>query len=467
MHFSIHGDFITNHFRSIVLEGNWRRAVTDLQESLIGISIEQVHDVLSGKKQLDGINEIYFIDDNKFDDQNFINKQYFTYFHNIYLINDTFYKKYKSESISKFYDFYELKEIHDLKFTPTPETTQERLFLQFLLAKHVMKSYDDIIIPIHNDFCFFEKATVDFPSWLSFDHVKKILSSKNLTENLKSLNVKIHGLDLIDFEPEEEQELFLNQIISQTEEADFDNIKEIIRLQAEKLGGFIDLHDKNLNKTYTVPKHPFLKWCLSESPVYRTIEWTAVNSSGQKCAGDDPNHTDWFLFTGLDLDIAQDSSIPEIDFFYKMRHEYNEKYTKTNLKPLIKGSVGKIEKSKIVHITDPLDTVNIGKNTIVVIPNANPEFTNIAHLCADLKCPIITETGGALCHLAIVGKEFGLTLYLMPEAMNKLPKGATASIKYKKDQYDDSFTANIEVNDYPLEYMEQLMKLKISGLYYK
>lgn len=55
----------------------------------------------------------------------------------------------------------------------------------------------------------------------------------------------------------------------------------------------------------------------------------------------------------------------------------------------------------------------------------------------------------------------------MPEALSKLPKGSTASIIYKKDKYDDSFTANIEVDDYPIEYLEQLMKLKISGLYYK
>lgn len=468
-HFTIHGDFITNHFRSIVLEGDWRRAVQDLKDSLIGITTDQVQAILAGKKKLTGVDQLDYEDDNKFEDKKFIESQYFTYFHSVYLINDQFYKRYDLINSSELYNFQKLKEVHDLSFVPQPESTQERLYLQYLLAKTKAKFSDDIVFLMDDKFAFFQKVSVDYPSWISLNEARQIISNKNVTELLNSFMIKIHGLDLLDFEPEHiiEPEVFLEQMLEQSKEVDFDLIKEKITLQAQKLGGFIELHDTKANKKYSVPKHPFLKWCLSESPLYRTFEWPAVSPQGIKCGGDDPNHTDWFLFTGYDLSIAQNMYNPNIDFFYKQRHVFHEKFTNTNLKPLIKGFVKEVKKYNICQVTQPEDISRITEKCIVVIPNADPLFTDVAHLCAKLKCPLITETGGPLCHLAVVGREFGLTLYLMNDAMSKLPKGGTASISYKQDKYDDSFTANIEVNDYSEDYTIQLLKLKLSGLYYK
>lgn len=468
-HFTIHGDFITNFFRTLVLEGSWRKAAQDLQDSLIGISTEQTYDVLSGKKQLVGVNQLDFIEDNKFQDETFFNNQYFTYFYNVYLINNKFYKKYHTEYINEFYNFSELKNIHGIDFIPVAETMSEKLYLQHLLARSTVKNNTDIIIPIQDKFHFFTETVVDFPIWLSMDTVKEKLNSKDLTESLHSFHIKILDIELENLRPVEivSEKHFLEQLYEQTKEVDYEVVKQQIIQQAEKLGGWIELHNKKTNTTYTVPKHPFLKWCLSESPLYNTYEWPAINSQGRKCAGDDPNHTDWFLFTGIDLDLAQEIQHPDIDFFYKQRFAFHEKYTNTNLKPLISGNVKSIKDYKILHINTREEINHISEKCIVVIPNADPLFTNVAHLCAELKCPVITETGGALCHLAIVGREFGLTLYLMTDAMKKLPRGWNASIKYEKEKYDDSFTANIEVSDYPVEYTAQLMKLKLSGLYYK
>ena len=44
--FTISGEFLTEHFRDRVLEGNWTEAIKGLMDSLIGISYDQVTTIL-------------------------------------------------------------------------------------------------------------------------------------------------------------------------------------------------------------------------------------------------------------------------------------------------------------------------------------------------------------------------------------------------------------------------------------
>ena len=57
MHFSITGEFITEHTRNLMLEGNWAFALKTLTDGMIGMSIEHCISILDGKMGLTGMNE--------------------------------------------------------------------------------------------------------------------------------------------------------------------------------------------------------------------------------------------------------------------------------------------------------------------------------------------------------------------------------------------------------------------------
>ena len=68
-HFSVHGDFLTNHCRNLVVEGDWTHALNTLTESLIGISVEYCYQILKGEKKLVGINDVDLVDDDMESDE--------------------------------------------------------------------------------------------------------------------------------------------------------------------------------------------------------------------------------------------------------------------------------------------------------------------------------------------------------------------------------------------------------------
>jgi hypothetical protein len=64
VHFSIEGEFITETCRNLVAEGRPLAAWNILSEGLPDMSLEQIVDVLSGRKKLTGVNEVVLVDDN-------------------------------------------------------------------------------------------------------------------------------------------------------------------------------------------------------------------------------------------------------------------------------------------------------------------------------------------------------------------------------------------------------------------
>ena len=65
LHFQIHGDFLTNHVRNLMLEGNWMHALKTLSDGLVdtdkdrqGISLEHCISILGGYKRLEGVNTL-------------------------------------------------------------------------------------------------------------------------------------------------------------------------------------------------------------------------------------------------------------------------------------------------------------------------------------------------------------------------------------------------------------------------
>lgn len=109
-HFTIHGDFITNHFRDRVAEGDWREAHAGLLDSLVGATEEHVAEILAGRKQLVGVNDIEYVDDDASEKPGWDDRQYQTYVQGLAVFGDKIYKRY---SVIDGFDSHDLGEAMD------------------------------------------------------------------------------------------------------------------------------------------------------------------------------------------------------------------------------------------------------------------------------------------------------------------------------------------------------------------
>lgn len=69
----------------------------------------------------------------------------------------------------------------------------------------------------------------------------------------------------------------------------------------------------------------------------------------------------------------------------------------------------------------------ITKDSILVIPNAGPDYELLARKAG----LVISEVGGKLAHLVIVGREFGLPLIRVDDACYKFEEGMTLNIDFE------------------------------------
>lgn len=459
--FTITGDFMTEHFRSLVPEGNWRQAIEGLQESLVGITKDQCEQVLSGHKKFIGTNELDFVDDDSHQDPNFIKTQYYPYYAGLSIDEDsnTFFKSYDFVDRLTQDDVHEVYNKYGFNSIPveSAEDPNAKMKFQYLRAETYLNNPSrDLAIAKNNGFKLLEPVTPDYPSWLKQDEFKKMVLKQN-SSDCKSIKIRNGLMANINFYAfasgvEARSTSVIDTIRQQIEiqKQDPSELAEKVRKQAEEKGGFLKFEDKENGITYEIPKNPFLKWCLSDHPISETIEWDNVCQSGMKCIGDDPNHTDWFLLTGLDLEYAEDSNHHSNKFFSELRYDYSMNYTNANLKQLLRGKGRNFDDAEIVHVESALEVDKIKPNSIIVISTASPEFEGVAHRCAESKSVLITEVGGSLSHLSIVGREFGLQMYMLPDAKNKLIEGNTASI--------DSEYSMINIH----EYRGKVFKDKIS-----
>lgn len=180
-----------------------------------------------------------------------------------------------------------------------------------------------------------------------------------------------------------------------------------------------------------VPRAPFEQWALKRTALrHLAAPWTPVAYPGLKMQNDCKYHTDWVLGAGLSLKDAYGSheTSPYLDASYRAAGELQDR-------------LGNFSATVIV---DAGARSGIVGKTVAVVPNLSVEHA------AALKCTaIITETGGMLAHLAIVGREQGITIMRVPDAMTRYPKGVrvhlypttgevTAST-YKPTRGDDDY----------------------------
>lgn len=190
--------------------------------------------------------------------------------------------------------------------------------------------------------------------------------------------------------------------------AEFD--AEVTRIHADVqrrcAGDTIDLADSDGVVVAKVPRAPFLNYALRRtSMVHLAPPWEPVAREGMKQGGDDPFHSDWFFGAG---------------FTYETRYPYDGEIHHAATSTLIRVQREYAHFNCGVLVSGATVTGVVGEN-IAVLPNLSMDHYETACRAS----AIITEAGGALVHMAVVLREQGVPIVLVPDARKRYPKGTS------------------------------------------
>jgi len=258
LHFSIEGEFLTNHFREICLSGEWSKAVSQLQESLIGIPLDNVLEILSGEKKLIGVNDLELVDDN--DSEDYIKDLLFTYSKYVYKSGSWFKVKAILNTIKE----------HDSSNYSDKNHVSSRIKIYF--------PYFDDYTFVKGVCCILEKVDLNPPVWLekklrtnefvNLEYIPEIGFIPNEIEfydNEDTLLREIIYDKYSDYEAEDiiysdaftsermARERIRSSYLDNLYHEEINDLRVKILEQAEKIGGFMTISDKKGN-TYRVPK---------------------------------------------------------------------------------------------------------------------------------------------------------------------------------------------------------------------
>jgi phosphohistidine swiveling domain-containing protein len=139
-------------------------------------------------------------------------------------------------------------------------------------------------------------------------------------------------------------------------------------------------------------------------------EYTPVSPRGLKIMNDDPLHSDCWLGAGLPLESAYDHESWQHKIFFKKMFEIQSTYFDHDFNILNRADKKEVKGT----IVNPYNYESIPKGErILVIPHLGVEFEVAALQCDAIIC----ETGGKLAHLATVGREMGLPIIRMENAV--------------------------------------------------
>lgn len=213
-------------------------------------------------------------------------------------------------------------------------------------------------------------------------------------------------------------------------------------------------------KTYRVPKLPFLAWCVERTTGKHLIEWEPVSRSGWKMQLDSVAHTDWLIGAGFgpDDEVWGTFTHPLMDAAYDLRGKMLEELLGFQVNVLSDGGYvdGLVQHAKPNESLKPITRVPSGISNIeddgkmyrrwdaiervlkviAVIPEPTPEYVP-AMLSADA---IILARGGPAAHLVKVGMEAQKTIVVIPDAVTKFPPGTRLDINPKEGKIEiDTF----------------------------
>lgn len=214
----------------------------------------------------------------------------------------------------------------------------------------------------------------------------------------------------------------------------------LVREQADRVGGYmevplLDEHYQPLApaQTLRVARNPFILWCLRhfdfEANGKERPEWSLVCPMGLKTMMDDPFHSDWMLGAGETFEDAYSQHpISRWAVVYRsansLRSEITKEWTKAEFVVLAKGTRRWFNGEVVL----PRPNEGVPPGSIAVVPMAGPQYQLAMETACSKGGVIICDAGGKLAHLAVVGREFGCTVLMMPGATKRFRAGQRLSV---------------------------------------
>lgn len=130
---------------------------------------------------------------------------------------------------------------------------------------------------------------------------------------------------------------------------------------------------------------------------------------------------------GLPLNWMDDSQ--NSNAAYNLKFDLQEEFLSFKI-PVLSG--GGSVFGEIIHLKKG-DRLPMGK--VGIIRNAGPDYVQAAFDAIDNNSALITLVGGSLSHLASVGREKGLRLVRIEDALKKLPEGTVVQLDLDKGTY--------------------------------
>lgn len=195
---------------------------------------------------------------------------------------------------------------------------------------------------------------------------------------------------------------------------------------------------------FAIPKPPFVRRMLMEKWEHIIPAWRNVCPPNFKMFGDNPDHSDWMV--GSDPIVPMESwygswngteDRPLKDALARKEEEFFAEYTGSHKDVFVLSGSGETDYLPVYQPTDENSRVECGdvlskqhpdghprKPFILVVPSAHPSYSYLAMNAA----AIITEVGGALCHLAVITREKNIPVVRVKDACKKYITGTTVRV---------------------------------------
>lgn len=186
---------------------------------------------------------------------------------------------------------------------------------------------------------------------------------------------------------------------------DYATYREAILKQA---GGDMITLTSPTGKVFTTPRAPFLHWCVGKEsrvlPEVKLPPWKPVCPSGLKMSNDDPFHTDWVVGAGLTPEEAYKEDLNEAAW-------------------QVRGEVSKdLLSFDCAVVVDNGSACGVVGETILMLPNLSPDHAG--KITPEIR-GIVTLTGGAMAHMALVASEQKITIMRVEKA---IPEGTLVTL---------------------------------------
>jgi phosphohistidine swiveling domain-containing protein len=273
---------------------------------------------------------------------------------------------------------------------------------------------------LHGQFIIFE-AVGERPFWWDetltpddalkeFQQVGRKLHEESYRARFGDIETRVREEDEREAERETKREAASAWAAEEAERdlACVQRLSEIVRQVCKQAGAdTFELHLKS-GQTVTVPRAPFEQWALGRTSLkHLAAPWVAVSPSGLKLSLDDPNHTDWILGAGRRLDEAYSGELHDaaVEAMGELQHR-----------------LGNFDATVLV---EGRDVTGIIGQEIAVLPDLDP--SRIEQLT--VARAVITETGGALAHLAQVALERNIPMVRVADACKRYLPGMRVTIR--------------------------------------